>query len=134
MPPEARFLEAIYWVFLLKTGLRTELLGVKIWNKHALSHLSTIVIPILVFSWRLLLNRLPTREQLLRRNIILANLWTSCVFYFGSFGNSEPSISLLLSSVNMDNNISKARCNIGAPQHSLIKSFNLHNIYAWLAI
>ncbi|KHN01944.1 hypothetical protein glysoja_046083, partial [Glycine soja] len=35
---------------------------------------------VLVFSWRLLLNRLPTHDQLLRRRILVQDQHQSCVF------------------------------------------------------
>lgn len=37
---------------------------------------------VLAFSWRLMLDRLPTREQLLHRNIIFEKFGSSCVFCF----------------------------------------------------
>lgn len=61
--------------------------------RYALSFFWKVQAPsnILMFGWRLTLNRLPTRDQLMRRDIVVDDIYNNCAF---SFKEEESKIHL----------------------------------------
>lgn len=68
---------------------------IKCWTEFIIGYgLVMCHLKINIFTWRLIQDKLPTREQLIKRGIIVANHGGSCVFCFAVHSNFKVALVL----------------------------------------